>query len=129
MAAEHTVEARPNNMFSPANLSIATGDSVSWVNTGGFHNVVADDFSFRCANGCGSITICEADLVVADLRVFSMEIFTAPNTITTGPAFTVFPTGNATLVSSVVVLGNGTEVLDGGKLTVENATPLPCAVQ
>jgi len=35
-----------NNVFTPANLTIDVGDTVRWTNTGGFHNVVADDGSF-----------------------------------------------------------------------------------
>ncbi|HJU39641.1 MAG TPA: plastocyanin/azurin family copper-binding protein, partial [Tahibacter sp.] len=31
---------------------IRAGDSVRFVNVTGFHNVVADDGAFRCANGC-----------------------------------------------------------------------------
>ncbi len=48
----HTVVARPNNTFDPAELTIQEGDSVTWTNNGGLHNVQADDNSFRCANGC-----------------------------------------------------------------------------
>jgi plastocyanin len=38
--------------FSPQFLTIRPGDSVTFINTGGNHNVVADDGSFRCAHGC-----------------------------------------------------------------------------
>ena len=38
--------------FSPQFISIRAGDSVTFLNLGGFHNVVADDGSFRCAHGC-----------------------------------------------------------------------------
>jgi plastocyanin len=38
--------------FTPSSLTIAPGDIVQWTNSGGFHNVSADDSSFRCANGC-----------------------------------------------------------------------------
>lgn len=38
--------------FSPQFLTIQAGDSVTFLNLGGYHNVVADDGSFRCANGC-----------------------------------------------------------------------------
>ncbi len=40
------------NQFSPQTLTIDPGDSVTFINKGGFHNVVADDDSFRCAQGC-----------------------------------------------------------------------------
>ncbi len=38
--------------FSPASLKITVGDSVTFRNAGGNHNVHADDDSFRCADGC-----------------------------------------------------------------------------
>ena len=38
--------------FSPATLTIGAGDSITFTNLGGGHNVHADDNSFRCANGC-----------------------------------------------------------------------------
>lgn len=38
--------------FSPQFLTIAAGDKVTFLNRGGYHNVVADDGSFRCAHGC-----------------------------------------------------------------------------
>lgn len=50
-AAEHTIHVG-NVFFDPAELTIQVGDSVTWVNDQGFHNVAADDDSFRCADGC-----------------------------------------------------------------------------
>jgi plastocyanin len=38
--------------FSPQFLTIQVGDTVTFMNKGGYHNVVADDGSFRCAHGC-----------------------------------------------------------------------------
>jgi plastocyanin len=38
--------------FSPQVVTVNVGDSVVFINKGGFHNVVADDGSFRCARGC-----------------------------------------------------------------------------
>jgi plastocyanin len=39
--------------FTPSDLTIAVGDSVTWSNPGsGFHNVAAKDDSFRCAVSC-----------------------------------------------------------------------------
>lgn len=38
--------------FTPARMEIHPGDTVTWRNAGGFHNVVADDGSFRCAESC-----------------------------------------------------------------------------
>ena len=41
----HFVNALGNNVFSPKNVNIASGDSVRWSNLGGFHNV------FSCVPG------------------------------------------------------------------------------
>ncbi len=41
-------------VFLPKSITIHVGDSVTFVNKGGFHNAVADDGSFRCARGCDS---------------------------------------------------------------------------
>jgi len=38
--------------FSPQTTNINAGDTVTFLNFGGLHNVVADDGSFRCAHGC-----------------------------------------------------------------------------
>ena len=38
--------------FSPKHVSLLVGDSVTWSNLGGFHNVSSDSPLFRCANGC-----------------------------------------------------------------------------
>lgn len=51
-AATVDVQVGPGFSFSPASVTIQVGDSVRWTNVGGFHNVRADDDSFRCANGC-----------------------------------------------------------------------------
>jgi plastocyanin len=39
-------------VFTPAVVTIQAGDSVRFTNTGGFHDVKADDGSFRCSQGC-----------------------------------------------------------------------------
>lgn len=43
--------------FSPRVVTVAPGDVVRWTNGAGghHHNVVADDGSFRCANGCDGL--------------------------------------------------------------------------
>lgn len=38
--------------FAPQFLTIQPGDTVTFRNLGGNHNVVADNGSFRCAHGC-----------------------------------------------------------------------------
>lgn len=50
-ATTFTVEVRANSTFSPASITIAPGDTIVWQRTGGFHNVVADDGSFRLGEG------------------------------------------------------------------------------
>ena len=52
-AVEHLVSVADFS-FTPKTLTVAPGDTVRWTNAGGGHqhNVVADDRSFRCANGC-----------------------------------------------------------------------------
>ena len=40
-AAEHAVNTSGNS-FDPADLTINVGDTVTWTNTGGFHNVTSD---------------------------------------------------------------------------------------
>lgn len=52
-AANHTVNI-VGNTFSPAQLTIQAGDTVTWHKTGGFHNVVADDNSFRSGAATGA---------------------------------------------------------------------------
>lgn len=43
----HIVETTASLTFSPADITIMVGDTVTWMNTSlGFHNVVADDGSF-----------------------------------------------------------------------------------
>src|SRR4051812_12364850 len=57
-ATDHTVTARSNRTFDPADLTIAVGDTVTFINdptAPGFHNVESDTGAvtqFRCANGC-----------------------------------------------------------------------------
>jgi plastocyanin len=39
-------------VFFPTSITITPGDTITFKNSGGLHNVVANDGSFRCANGC-----------------------------------------------------------------------------
>jgi plastocyanin len=55
IAANHVVTVGGiGNGFTPSNLTIQAGDTVTFRNQSGFHNVVADDDSFRCSNNCAS---------------------------------------------------------------------------
>lgn len=52
LAEVHLIETS-GLTFTPNDLTIAVGDSVTWSNAeGGFHNVAAKDDSFRCAVTC-----------------------------------------------------------------------------
>lgn len=43
----------PQNGFNPRAITVDVGDTVTFTNAGGTHNVDADDeTTFRCANGC-----------------------------------------------------------------------------
>jgi plastocyanin len=46
-AADQTVNALSSTVFSPADVSIAQGENVTWNNVGGTHNVRFDDGSFE----------------------------------------------------------------------------------
>ena len=53
-AADHVVTANPDLTFTPNQLTINAGDTVTFKNAGGFHNAVVENGSgtFRCAMGC-----------------------------------------------------------------------------
>jgi plastocyanin len=53
-AADHVVTANPDLTFTPSSLTINAGDTITFKNAGGFHNVVANNGSgsLRCAAGC-----------------------------------------------------------------------------
>lgn len=53
LGANHQVVVGGANLvFTPRDLSIRAGDTVTFVNGGGFHNVVSQSAGFRCAAGC-----------------------------------------------------------------------------
>lgn len=52
LAENFTVTANSSMSFTPQHLTIQAGDTVTFHNNGGLHNVAADDGSFRCANTC-----------------------------------------------------------------------------
>jgi plastocyanin len=47
VAADQSVTATPTNRFSPDTVTVTQGESVTWTNAGGFHNVHFDDGSFQ----------------------------------------------------------------------------------
>ena len=55
-AIDHTIHVGgAGAVFTPSNIEALVGDTVTFVNDGGFHNVASDagsPLSFRCANGC-----------------------------------------------------------------------------
>jgi plastocyanin len=57
MAIDHPVTANPNLTFSPQFLTINAGDTVTFTNAGGMHNVASDPGavpSFHCSTACGA---------------------------------------------------------------------------
>jgi plastocyanin len=46
IAADQSVTATPSNRFSPETVTVTQGESVTWTNAGGYHNVHFDDESF-----------------------------------------------------------------------------------
>lgn len=59
-AVDHLVTANPNLTFTPQFLTINAGDTVTFTNTGGFHNVASDPgavTSFHCSTACGASPI------------------------------------------------------------------------
>ena len=60
-AADHRVTAGGSaNVFNPRSLTINAGDTVTFVNGGGFHNVLADDNSFTSGAPSDSWTLTQA---------------------------------------------------------------------
>ncbi|MEO8461302.1 MAG: plastocyanin/azurin family copper-binding protein [Dokdonella sp.] len=51
-ATIYLVTANSDMTFTPAALTVYQGDSVRFTNTGGLHNVHADDNRFICAQDC-----------------------------------------------------------------------------
>ena len=60
LAANHnvTVGGAAGNVFTPSTVSAQVGDTITFTNAGGFHNVASDDqgqsWSFHCSDTCGS---------------------------------------------------------------------------
>lgn len=78
-ATTWAVDVGPGLTFTPATLSIRAGDSVRFTNRGGFHNVKADDNSFRCAHGCDGEASGNGD--PSNTIWFFTRTFTTPGTV------------------------------------------------
>ncbi len=52
ISAKTVVVIASGMSFTPSTVNIDVGDSITFQNTSGFHNVAADGGSFRCADGC-----------------------------------------------------------------------------
>ena len=50
-AANHAVQIK-GMKFNPSKISVAVGDTITFRNAGGLHNVVSDAAGFRCATSC-----------------------------------------------------------------------------
>ncbi len=122
--------------YAPATLTVTAGDTVTFVNQGGFHNVVADDGSFRCAQGCdGSGGNGDASSVLWNATVtlaspgtigYHCEIHGAPGlgmfgTITVDPAQTPPPPPRPLAVDSVPSGGTTFLLLLAGALVLGTA--------
>jgi plastocyanin len=46
LGADQSVTATASSQFSPVEVTLTQGETVTWTNAGGFHNVVFDDGSF-----------------------------------------------------------------------------------
>ncbi|MGA8278601.1 MAG: plastocyanin/azurin family copper-binding protein [Rhodanobacteraceae bacterium] len=51
-AANYVVTANPDLTFSPAEITIHQGDTITFRNAGGVHNVHADNDRFICSINC-----------------------------------------------------------------------------
>ena len=58
-ATDHVVHVGGSGLvFTPSSVDALVGDTVTFINDGGFHNVVSDPgapMGFRCANGCDGV--------------------------------------------------------------------------
>jgi plastocyanin len=132
--------------FNPRNLTIAVGDTVTFHNSGGTHNVHADDESFHCARGCAgaggdatpsddgwssTVTFTHAGTVGYHCDVHQAMGMTGTITVQ-GTTSGNVPIGNGftgSWVNPAGQLGLGIEVLAGGNLVVEGYTYAPAGGQ
>jgi plastocyanin len=58
-AVDHVVHVGGSGLvFTPSNVEALVGDTVTFINDGGFHNVASNagaPMTFRCANGCDGV--------------------------------------------------------------------------
>jgi plastocyanin len=58
-AIDHVVHVGGSGLvFTPSNVEALVDDTVTFINDGGFHNVVSDagaPMTFRCADGCDGV--------------------------------------------------------------------------
>ncbi|GAA0707663.1 plastocyanin/azurin family copper-binding protein [Dokdonella soli] len=146
LAANHIVNVGGSGLvFSPSRLTITAGDTVTFTNAGGFHNVASAPgavTSFRCASGCdgdgvggnGAATSTGWSAVVAFPKAgtvpYYCEVHGAPGqgmsgtlTVQAAPAgnvaITAGFTGTWADASQSGQAGFGLEVLPGNKLVAE----------
>jgi hypothetical protein len=58
------------------------------------------------------------DLVLQDMSLSTAQTFSASNSITVGPNFTITNSGNATLISKTITMNPGCLILKGGKMKI-----------
>ncbi len=67
-AANLMVTANPDMTFTPETVTIHQGDSITFVNAGGVHNVHADNNRFICAINCTTNNAPSSELWSATVR-------------------------------------------------------------
>jgi plastocyanin len=100
-AANQTVNATISNQFSPRDVTVNLSDSVTWNNTGGFHNVHFDDNSFVQPSSASfdSWSVSRTFTTAGTFRYYC-DIHGAPNGV--GMSGTVTVNGDAVRAASPV---------------------------
>ena len=75
LSATHDVTVR-SNFFTPNNLTIEVGDTVRWTNSGGLHDVTADDGSFASVTS-SSFTFSRTFMSVAEV-LYHCSVHSSP---------------------------------------------------
>ena len=110
-AATFTIRVGGNsNTFTPSSLTITSGDTVTWSNAGGFHNVAADDGSFRNGDASSSAwtfsrTFNSTSNKPTTIRYFC-EVHGAPGGIGMAGSIVVNPAASASMPLGGYMSGN-----------------------
>ena len=92
LAVNQTVTASGSNTFSPKNVTVDLGDTVTWNNTGGLHNVHFDDGSYVMpASPQGAPWTVQRTFAAAGTFKYYCEIHGGPNGLGMSGTVTVNP--------------------------------------